>query len=326
MAALVRRDDGPALLDELARGDSLFLVHQNADPDALASAFALARAFGGVVGESAGVAASARRLAEKVGIPVDPMPHPELHARVVVVDTSTRVQLGPLAANLDPRAAVLVDHHAYGDLAPAARLALVDDSRASCAEVAFELLRRAGRSVDRDVSFALATGIVADSQRFRFGDARAMRDFLALAEPFGIAVADCLSVLDDDEPGEDLPRRIATLKAASRTIVLSEAGLLFARSEVSAFEASAATGLVRLGADLAVVASEKGGRGRVSARASRALLCRGVRLGEVVNVVATAHGWNGGGHDGAAGMNGRPPAAPLARAVEEAVRARLGGE
>lgn len=312
-----------ALIEELSRGDSLFLVHQSADPDAIGSAFALARAFGGRIGESAGLAASARRLAERVGADIDPMPHFHKYARVVLVDTSSLTGLGPYASKMRPEDALMIDHHAYGDLAARARVAWVDGSRASCAEVVLGVLDRAGRPPDADAAFALAVGIVADSARFRHGGLDPVRAFLRLAEPHGFSVADCFAVLDDEEPGDDLPRRVANVRAASRASVDVLDRLVVTVSHVSAFEASAAAGLVRLGADLAVVSSEKGGRGRVSARGSHTLLGRGVHLGQVANAVALeTAGWGGGGHEGAAGLNGPRPAARVAEAVAAAALAR----
>lgn len=317
------RDDTDALLREVADGATLWLVHVHADPDAIGAAFALARSLGGVVGESGGVAAPARRVAEKVSCAIDPMPDPAKFARVAVVDTSSRAQLGEIGKRLDPAALLLVDHHAYGDLAPLARLAVIDPSRASACEVALSLVRRAGRTLARDEALALLVGMISDTAQFRHANAATLADAHALASAHGLTVADALAVLDDEEPGGDLPRRIAQLKAAARAEIEERDGFLLARSRVSAHDADAASALLRLGADLAVVASERSVRARVSLRASRALLARGVHLGEIANAVAREVGWSGGGHEGAAGLNGKPPAANAADAVLARVRALL---
>lgn len=319
------RDDAHAILREAADGRTLWLVHANADPDAIGAAFALARGLGGVVGETAGVSSAGKRLAERVGCVTDPLPDPAQHARVALVDTSSRAQLGALGAKLDARSLVIVDHHAYGDLLDSARLAFVDPARSSACEVALALLRRAERAIEKDVALALLTGLVSDSARFRHSNADTLRDALALTTEHGLTIADALAVLDDEEPGGDLPRRIAQLKAGSRVAYEERAGLLLVRSRVSAHDGDAASALLRLGADLAIVESERGTRSRVSMRASRAILARGVHLGEIANAVARDAGWSGGGHEGAAGLNGSPPAARVADAVLARVRAVLDG-
>lgn len=316
----VARDDSEAILREVADGETLWLVHVHADPDAVGAAFALARSLGGVVGESGGVAAPARRVAEKVGCSIDPMPDPAKFARVAVVDTSSRAQLGEIGKRLEPETLVLVDHHAYGDLASLARLAVIDPTRSSACEVALSLVRRSGRAIARGEALALLAGILSDTAQFRHANAATLADAHALASAHGLTVADALAVLDDEEPGGDLPRRIAQLKAASRAETEERSGFLLARSRVSAHDADAASALLRLGADLAVVASERSVRARVSLRASRALLARGVHLGEVANAVARDLGWSGGGHEGAAGLNGKPPAEKAADAVLARVR------
>src|SRR5438067_11662991 len=113
----------------------------------------------------------------------------------------------------------------------------------------------------------------------------------------------------DEEDGDDASMRKATLVAATRARVETVGdGWLVATSEVGAFDAAAAQALVRAGADVALVASERPDRARISLRASTRALAKGVHLGEIANAAARdVEGWSGGGHEGAAGLSGAPP-------------------
>src|SRR5439155_21918987 len=97
---------------------------------------------------------------------------------------------------------LLVDHHAYGDLLERAPAVAHDATRASCCEVALALLDRAERAPSRDAAFALLCGLVADTARFKWADARALRDAARLLDASGATMEDALKVLSSDDEGD----------------------------------------------------------------------------------------------------------------------------
>ena len=325
----------PDRVDELlarirdARSQILWLMHVHADPDCLASAYALREAFGGAIGAPDGMNKPAERLARSLAIDIDVFPHPENFPLVVAVDTGSASGLGRLAQRALARPFGLVDHHRYGDLHESASASAIakawDPERASCAEVALALLDRARSERSPAAARALLAGLASDSARFRHADSHALRAAARLAERSGARLEDVYAMLeaDDDEEPDTLDLRRATLKAARRAEVEEVGGHLVATSHVGAFDAAAAAALVRSGADLAIVGTEKSDAARLSVRASARL--RGLHLGELLNAVARGIGWSGGGHEGAAGMRGAPPLARAQAAVLEEVRRRLGG-
>src|SRR5438067_4512912 len=128
----------------------------------------------------------------------------------------------------------------------------------------------------------------------------------------------------DEEDGDDASMRKATLVAATRARVETVGdGWLVATSEVGSFDAAAAAALVRAGADVALVASERRDRARVSMRASARALAKGLHLGRAANEAAREVGWSGGGHEGAAGLSGDPPSAEARDAVLRIVKEAL---
>jgi nanoRNase/pAp phosphatase (c-di-AMP/oligoRNAs hydrolase) len=303
----------------------LWLLHVNADPDCVGSAFALREAFGGVVGAPEGVSRDGRALAERLGLAIDPWPHPEQFEAVVAVDTSSRSQLGRLGAQV--ASPLLVDHHRYGDLQEGAPALAWDPTRTSCCEVVLDLLDLAGVAPSKDAAFALLVGLAADSARFRHATPLTLRTAARLVEASGATVESAYALLDRDaeEEADDLSARKATLVAASRAQVDQWGGWLVATSEVGAYDAAAAGVLVRAGADLAVVGMERPANARMSLRASVRAREAGLHLGEVANAAAREVGWSGGGHEAAAGLQGKPPLAAAREAVLRRARAALGG-
>lgn len=313
-----------AALEALRAGSLLHLMHVNADCDCIGSAFALQAAFGGTVGAPGGVSAPGRRLAARLGLEVDEHPDPSAHGQSVVLDCSTRVQLGPLAGKV-PRP-VLFDHHAYGDAWEEAVAVVRDPGRSSTCEVVLRFLQDAGVPLTREMALALATGIVSDSASFRFANEDTFRAMADLCAVGGFTLQDIHALLEETEEGDDYSRRMANLKAGQRAYVEDVRGYLLAISEVGAHEASASKGLVRLGADCAFVAAERDGAIRVSARGSQALTEAGVNLGHLVNAVATRLGVSGGGHAGSAGMNGPADPQEALAALHHALQEALTGK
>jgi phosphoesterase RecJ-like protein len=313
------------LLAQVRGRSVLWLLHVNADPDCVGSAFALREAFGGVVGAPEGVSKDGRALAERLGLAVDPWPHPEQFDAVVAVDTSSRSQLGRMGAHV--ARPLLVDHHRYGDLLEGAPAAAWDPARASCCEVVLDLLDRAGVAPSRGAAFGLLAGLVADTARFRHADAPSLRAAARLVEESGATVESVYAFLDrgDEEDPHDVSARKATLVAASRAQIDQWGAWLVATSEVGAYDAAAAGALVRAGADLALVGMEKPANARMSLRTSVRAREAGLHLGEVANAAAREVGWSGGGHEAAAGLQGKPPLAAAREAVLRRARVVLEG-
>lgn len=305
------------LLRRVRRGKTLWILHANADPDCVGSTSALVQGFGGVASAPEGLSRDGRLLAERLGLALDPWPHPEQFDAVVAVDTSSRAQLGRLGGLV--AAPLLVDHHAYGDLQGVAPAKAWDPARASCAEVVLALLARAGVTPAPDAAFGLLVGLATDTARFRFADPAALRAAAQLVEASGATIESVYEFLDraQEETPDDLSARKATLTAASRARIEQWGGWLVASSEIGAHDGTAAGLLVRAGADFAIVAMERPTSARLSLRASARAREAGLNLGLVANEAARAVGWSGGGHEGAAGLQGKPPLAP---ARDEAMR------
>lgn len=302
-----------AVLKALERAPRVYLLHHNADPDAVGAAIALARRWPGTLAAHADVGAAARRLAERLGAEVEVDPPLEGYALGVVLDTGSPAPLGPLPAGLP---LVVVDHHREGAW-PDVLAKLVDPSATSTCELALRLLWAQGQGLTKDEAFALLCGLVADTQRFRLATRDTLSSAFVLMEQ-GASLPEAIALLEQPAP-EERSERVARLRAAQRAQLREVAGLLVASSQVNAYEASAANALVRLGADVALVAAQRGGEASVSARLRAGVEAR-VDAALLMQRAARRLGasWGGGGHAGAAGLNG-PGAAEeaLAACLEE---------
>ena len=105
----------------------------------------------------------------------------------------------------------------------------------------------------------------------------------------------------------DVSESIAKLRAAKRLKLYRIKDYILVTSKISSFEASAAKSLVRIGADLAVVAAERDDGVRISLR-SNTKFARdtNIDLGkDLVPDVARIIDGSGSGHFSAAGANGK---------------------
>lgn len=286
------------IVQKLMSGKKVVLLHGNGDPDALGSAYALYRAFPDItVAALGGLDRLAKVMSANLEFEVQGSVDLGLYDTVVVVDSSSMEQV---CIDLTGRDIVAIDHHApCGDWDGA--LFYCDETRRSCAEMVFDILRAAGTVIDRRIALALAVGMLTDSGHFRFADAAMMRAFSEVMEASGINMDEVMD-LTDLEP--DVSERISQLKGAQRMRFDRLGDSIVAISLGSAHESSVCKALLNIGADVAFVGSQRDERFRVSARARQDIVRKGMHLGKLLDEVGGETSSNGGGHAGAAGLTG----------------------
>ncbi|NJF24300.1 bifunctional oligoribonuclease/PAP phosphatase NrnA [Thermococcus sp. Bubb.Bath] len=288
----------------------LLLCHHNADPDSLGSAIAFARYLKGrgvkrvKIGVAQSVSSYAKRLLEFSPVPVErnPVVDDEIDA-VMIFDTSSLEQLEPIEL---PRGktVILIDHHVEKERPIPADIVVVDSSRTSTAEIVWELFKYLGFA-DEPSARVLLAGILTDTANFRFANARTFKTVGEILEAFPIQMGEIQQLVAPvgDENTEQA-RKMAVLKACQRLELKKFRRYIIAISRVSAYESMACKVFLQLGADIAVVGSEKKGV-RISVRAKEALVKNGLHLGKILEKVGPVIDGSGGGHAGAAGANGK---------------------
>lgn len=283
---------------ELEKGGFLVLLHGNADPDALASAFAVKSSFPDItIGVPGGLDRVSKVLSKTLGIEtVDIVDTSK--ARSIVLDTSGPEQLN---VDLDLGSAIVLDHHMRNPKWEKARIYYCDDSKSSCSEIVYELLKTAGKRPDRNAALALMFGMLTDSGYFKFARPSTMTTFAELMSSFTIQMDEVMGLADLET---DISERISQLKGAQRLKYWKVGKYIVAMSQGSAFEASVCKSLISLGADVAFVGSQRGEQFRISSRATPSMVRKGLHLGKLLGAVGSETTNGGGGHPGAAGITG----------------------
>ena len=301
------------LVKLLRQADSvLILGHQNSDPDAVCSAYALsvlARkinhrlriAFCSPGGVSK---LSKQILSTAVPLTVEENPHPDDYSLIVTVDTNTLQQLGELreAIQHSSRPIVIIDHHApHAETMKAATIIICEEDATSTCEIILAMFIRMHIKPTKRVSQALLIGILVETGHLAIGTRKTYATACSLmrtgANPEE-AVALTRQVMEESE-------RIARVKSAQRLRLERINRWLIATSLVGSYHASAARGLIALGAHLAIVAGKRNDEVTVSYRCTREFVQgSGVHLGtDLASEVGRQMGGMGGGHATAAGAN-----------------------
>ena len=288
-----------AIAKRLGQGRKLILLHGNADPDALGCGYAIARAFPEVdICAPGGLDKISKVIMSKLNLKVLDWVDVLNYDQVCVVDTASPDQLGEFADV--PADTIVIDHHArsdrWGD-----RTYYCDDTKRSCAEIIYQLLKIAGVKIEKDVGLALLAGMLTDSGHFRYSNAALLRTFADLMEDVGVEIDEVTS-MTDLEP--DVSERISQLKGAQRIRFDRVGERIVAISVGSAYESSVCKGLLAIGADVAFVGSQRDQNFRLSARARPEMIRMGLHLGKLLEDIGVETSNDGGGHGGAAGLVG----------------------
>jgi bifunctional oligoribonuclease and PAP phosphatase NrnA len=287
------------IAERLKHGRKVIFLHGNADPDALGCGYAIARSFPKAdICAPGGLDKISKVIAAKLNLKVLDRVDMTEYDQAVVVDTSSPEQLGEFSSL--PADAIIIDHHArserWGD-----RTYYCDDSKKSCAEIVYHLLKAAEVPIERDVGLALLAGMLTDSGHFRYSNPALLHAFADLMADAGLEIDEVTSVTDL-EP--DVSERISQLKGAQRIRFDRVGERIVAISVGSAYESSVCKGMLAIGADVAFVGSQRDQNFRLSARARPEMLRMGFHLGKLLEDVGSETSNDGGGHGGAAGLVG----------------------
>jgi nanoRNase/pAp phosphatase (c-di-AMP/oligoRNAs hydrolase) len=290
---------------------AVLLCHHNADPDSVGSAFAinglLKRLKPNLETEIAAASGSSKLSKSMISIlPITLTDEPRLEEAdiVVLLDTNTIQQLDEWSTRIDPKKPLIViDHHAsHPETEQMATISIADENASSTCEVVYRLFKQAEVVPSPDEAKALFLGLAFDTRHFIIATSETLKVVADLVDA-GVNPQETLPVLS--LPMEH-SERIARLKAGSRMKLLKTKGWLITLSHVSAYQASAARGLLALGAHVAVVAGKNGDEIQVSFRACREFNKETkIHMGrDLATPLGEFMGGMGGGHSLSAGANG----------------------
>jgi nanoRNase/pAp phosphatase (c-di-AMP/oligoRNAs hydrolase) len=288
----------------------LVLCHQNADTDAVASATVLTEVLtelgaNASAGAADDVSALAKTVLNSFGKNMSEKPELDSFEVAVMVDTSSPGHLGKFGEKLKEfsgKIAVIDHHRPVEEMKKMVELHFVRADITSESELIFRIMSELGKNPSAEQASLLLAGVMSDTGHLR----------LAKPETFGAvasliaAGADYERVMDVLKQPEEPSKRIAMLKAAGRSELHRIHDKLIVFSELGSFEGDASGMFIRIGADAAFVGSEDKGKVRLSGRTRTEFTEKtGVHLGELMEDLAKNFGGSGGGHPGAASMNGQ---------------------
>ena len=288
----------------------VLLCHQNADPDAVCSAFALQKllyklAPGTKVTISCpeGISAPTRQLMENLGISTPDQKIPVDADLAVLVDTNSLDQLGGASGALlkMEHGLIVVDHHhPHPDTVKLASQMIVDESAAAAAEVVFRLFEASNQELERMEATALMAAIFVETKHFLL----ARESTFEVAAKLVKAGADPRRLSGMLSSPMNRSERVARLRAAERASVAMLGNWIVVTSQLGSYQSSAARAFLALGAHVAFVAGEVKDKIRVNMRATEDFYEKtGAHLARDVAIpLGKLLGGVGGGHPTAAGL------------------------
>jgi nanoRNase/pAp phosphatase (c-di-AMP/oligoRNAs hydrolase) len=220
---------------------------------------------------------------------------------LVIIDSSSPLQVIEGSPGQWPKFRV-IDHHS--DLSHWDGDHYIDDSKGACVELALQMAMLINSPLTKEMAMAGIAGIVADTGKYRFASPVDLEVTSFLLGGSETTMEDVLNVIEGEDYF-DVSKKVAQLKAMKRVQYFRVGDQVIATSRVNSFEAAACRTLLVAGADVAFVSAEKRDELRVSSRAKPHILKMGIHLGHFMEKIGTRTGNQGGGHDGAAGLNGK---------------------
>ena len=312
------------ILDETKANRILLLCHQNSDPDAVCSAYALQGLLEKIrpkltieIGTGQGVSRLTRNLFNYFPVKVNLQPNVENAEAIILLDTNTLQQLDGLAERVSKTKSpiIVVDHHsAHPETQAVSKFCIIKEEAPSTCSIIYSFYNEQGIKPNLNEARALFIGIAFDTRHFVLANSSTFKAISDLID-CGVNAQEALRRL---ALPMDLSERVARVKACRRSKVIRIENWIIAFSHVSAFQASAARALLDIGAHVSVVAGNKGENLEISLRCTHEFTEKtGIHLGrDIAKPLGESMQGQGGGHAMAAGVNAKGNAtAGLKRAL-----------
>jgi len=291
------------LADAAFRGAVPVVCGANGDMDTVASAVGLAAALPQAMACGRHLGRLAKRMVEAEQAPFRrlgrPTAWPTALGGLVVVDAAAPSQL-----DLDLPEGIpicVLDHHATDGWALGERdLSLRWPVSATTEIVTAYLARHHPEALTSPVRRLLMAGLITDTGRFKHAEASSFRSALTLLEDDAV---DYRGLVDRIETDADLTSSDhgALVKGLQRATTTDAGPWRLVTTRAGSLEGRLASLLLGTGADVCFVVRHRDGKTRVTGRARATACGQGLHLGRLLEELATVHGGEGGGHDGAAG-------------------------
>ena len=221
---------------------------------------------------------------------------------VIIVDSNNLDQI-KLLNNKDLDVPyIFIDHHLNllknykGNVAS---FNLIFDNYSSTSEIVLELFNDYNIKLPIPYRYLLVSAILTDSGFLKYGNTGTIKNLNNILQGH-LEIQDVLPLLVREI---DISEKIARIKALQRVKLIRINNWLLGISHLSSFSASAASMLIKVGFDIGIIVSEDKSDYRITTRAKKQVCLKtGLHLGKIVSEINNV---SGGGHDGAATLNGK---------------------
>ncbi len=239
----------------------------------------------------------------------------------LILDTNNLDQVAIPDINNSVIPIIFIDHHLKLKKNDKRNISLniIDDKYSSTAEIIYELCEYYNVELTLPYKYLLIAAILTDSGFFKHGNNDTILRISKLLSN-QLDYQEIQSTLKNDKT---IPEKIAKIKALQRVQLIQEGNWLIGITNVGSFEASVASSLIKIGFDVGVAYSEKKSGYRISTRAKKYVCLKtGLHLGKILEELSDDE-ISGGGHDGAAAIQGNEGLEELLAILIEKVKQSL---
>ncbi|MHA1150244.1 MAG: DHH family phosphoesterase [Promethearchaeota archaeon] len=215
---------------------------------------------------------------------------------------------------------IFIDHHFHSNNLSLDKYSIICSEYSSTSEIILEIYEKCKKNIPKPNKILLLAGLLTDSGFFKYGTNKTIINASKLVGK-DINYSDVLSLLTKERT---LSEKIAIIKGIQRVNLIRVKDFLIGVSHVGSYEAEVASFLIKNGFDVGIVLSEKKYDFRISMRAKK-ILCNQTRLnlGEILADISKKFNAHGGGHDGAASINGKDNHKELLNKIIERIKEYL---
>ncbi|MFW9950974.1 MAG: bifunctional oligoribonuclease/PAP phosphatase NrnA [Candidatus Thorarchaeota archaeon] len=226
-----------------------------------------------------------------------------LNADVIIIVDSNNLDQIRLFDDLDLNIPfIFIDHHLNLQKKYAnniSSLNLIFDNYSSTSEIVLKIFEECDVKIPIPYKYLLISAILTDSGFLKYGNTRTINNLFNILQN-QLEIQDVLPLLEREK---DISEKIARIKALQRVKLIRVNDWLIGISHLSSFSASAASLLTKVGFDIGIVVSEEKSNYRITTRAKKHICLKtGLHLGKIISEINNV---NGGGHEGAASLNGK---------------------
>jgi len=197
---------------------------------------------------------------------------------------------------------IFIDHHFDSNIDLGKDIVvnkIIIDNVTSTAEILVKIFKHYKLQIPLKFRYLLLAAIYADTGGFKYANNATFHKISYLLNA-NINFQEFLSYI---EKKIEFSKKVAIIKGLQRVEIIRIHDWLIGLSHVSSYTSSVASAMIQIGFDVSIVYSKSPSNYRITTRAKKRICSQtGLHLGKILSEIEEG---DGGGHDGAASLNGQ---------------------